>query len=52
MIEFVLDDPKQSIVKKKVVVKARQDKYLSTQFVSEEHYDNLRPYLFFNKLYM
>ncbi len=51
-LEFVLDDAKQSIVKKEVVVKAKKGKYLSAEFTSEEHYDNLGPYLFFNKLYI
>lgn len=51
-LEFVLDDAKQSIVKKEVVVKAKKGKYLSAEFTSEEHYDNLGPYLFFNKLYV
>jgi len=52
LLEFVLDDAKQSIVKKEVVVKAKKGKYLSAEFTSEEHYDNLGPYLFFNKLYL
>jgi 6-pyruvoyl-tetrahydropterin synthase len=51
-LEFVLDDAKQSIVKKEVVVKAKNGKYLSAEFISDEHYDNLGPYLFFNKLYI
>lgn len=51
LLEFVLDDAKQSIVKKEVVVKAKKGKYLSAEFLSDEHYDNLGPYLFFNKLY-
>ncbi|MCP3874845.1 MAG: hypothetical protein GY699_17040 [Desulfobacteraceae bacterium] len=51
-LEFVLDDAKQSIVKKEVVVKAKKGKYLSAEFTSDEHYDNLGPYLFFNKLYV
>lgn len=51
-LEFVLDDAKQSIVKKEVVVKAKKGKYLSAEFTSDEHYDNLGPYLFFNKLYI
>lgn len=51
-LEFVLDDAKQSIVKKEVVVKAKKGKYLSAEFITEEHYDNLGPYLFFNKLYV
>ena len=51
-LEFVLDDAKQSIVKKEVVVKAKKGKYLSAEFLSNEHYDNLGPYLFFNKLYV
>ncbi len=51
-LEFVLDDAKQSIVKKEVVVKARKGRYLSAEFTSGEHYDNLGPYLFFNKLYI
>ncbi len=52
MVEFVLDDAKQSIVKKEVIVKAKQGKYMSAHFVTDEHYDNLGPYLFFNKLYV
>ncbi len=52
MVEFVLDDAKQSIVKKEVIIKAKQGKYLSANFLSDEHYDNLGPYLFFNKLYV
>ena len=51
-LEFVLDDAKQSIVKKEVVVKAKKGKYLSAEFTSDEHTDNLGPYLFFNKLYI
>ena len=51
-LEFVLDDAKQSIVKKEVVVKAKKGKYLSAEFLSTDHYDNLGPYLFFNKLYV
>ena len=52
LLEFVLDDPKQSIVKKEVVVKAKKGKYLSAEFLTKEHQDNLGPYLFFNKLYI
>ena len=51
-LEFVLDDAKQSIVKKEVVVKAKKGRYLSAEFTSDEHSDNLGPYLFFNKLYI
>ena len=51
-IEFVLDDAKQSIVKKDVIITAKKGKYLSAEFTSNEHYDNLGPYLFFNKLYL
>jgi len=51
-LEFVLDDAKQSIVKKEVVVKAKKGKYLSAEFISQEHNDNLGPYLSFNKLYV
>jgi len=51
-LEFVLDDAKQSIVKKEVVVKAKKGKYLTAEFISDDHYDNLGPYLFFNKLYI
>lgn len=51
-LEFVLDDAKQSIVKKEVVVKAKKGQYLSAEFTSKEHHDNLGPYLFFNKLYI
>ncbi len=51
-LEFVLDDAKQSIVKKEVLVKAHQGKYLSAEFTSPEHDDNLGPYLSFHKLYI
>jgi len=52
MLEFVLDDAKQSIVKKQVRVLASSGRYLSAEFTSTEHLDNLGPYLFFNKLYV
>ncbi len=52
VLEFVLDDGKQSIVKKQVRVLARNGKYLTAEFTAKEHYDNLGPYLFFNKLYV
>lgn len=51
LLEFVLDDAKQSIVRKEVVVKAKKGKYLSAEFTTSEHADNLGPYLFFNKLH-
>lgn len=49
-LEFVLDDAKQSMVKKEVVVTAADGPYISAEFSSREHFDNLGPYLFFNKL--
>jgi len=49
-LEFVLDDGKQSMVKKEVVVTATDGPYLSAEFASREHFDNLGPYLFVNKL--
>jgi len=52
MLEFVLDDAKQSIVKKQVRVLAMNGRYLTAEFTSTDHYDNLGPYLFFNKLYV
>jgi len=52
VIEFVLDDAKQSVVKKEVRVLAKNGKYLTAEFTSKEHFDNLGPYLFFNKLYV
>jgi hypothetical protein len=52
ILEFVLDDPKQSIVKKQVRVLARSGRYLTAEFIADEHEDNLGPYLFFNKLYV
>ena len=51
MLEFVLDDAKQSIVKKEVVVRACSGRYLSADFLSDEHYDNLGPYIFFHRIY-
>lgn len=50
LLEFVLDDAKQSIVRKQVVVTATDGPYVSAVFLSQEHFDNLGPYLFFNKL--
>ena len=50
ILEFVLDDAKQSIVKKQVRVLARNGRYLTAEFTSADHYDNLGPYLFSNKL--
>lgn len=51
-LEFVLDDAKQSIVKKEVVVKAKNGNYLTAEFISNLHDDNLGPYLFLNRLYI
>lgn len=51
-VEFVLDDAKQSVVKKNVKVLARNGRYLTAEFISKEHFDNLGPYLFFKKLYV
>ena len=51
-VEFVLDDAKQSVVTKDVRVLARNGRYLTAAFLSKDHYDNLGPYLFFNKLYV
>lgn len=50
-VEFVLDDPKQSVVTKQVQVIAKKGRYVSATFTQKEHFDNLGPYLFFNKLY-
>jgi predicted RNA-binding Zn-ribbon protein involved in translation (DUF1610 family) len=50
LLEFVLDDAKQSIVKKEVVVKAKKGKYLSAEFITQEHDDNLGPYLSLHKI--
>ncbi|MCP4720829.1 MAG: hypothetical protein GY860_15355 [Desulfobacteraceae bacterium] len=52
ILEFVLDDAKQSIVKKQVRVLARSGRYLTAEFTAAEHSDNLGPYLLFNKLYV
>ena len=49
-VEFVLDDAKQSTVKKEVVVTAADGRFISAEFSSREHFDNLGPYLLFNKL--
>ncbi|MFO7751935.1 MAG: hypothetical protein R6V41_02315 [Desulfobacteraceae bacterium] len=51
VLEFVLDDVKQSIVRKEVVVRACHGKYLSAEFASDDHRDNLGPYIFFNRMY-
>lgn len=51
-VEFVLDDAKQSVVSRDVRVLARSGRYLTAEFASKEHFDNLGPYLFFNKLYV
>lgn len=52
MLEFVLDDAKQSLVKKEIRILARNGRYMTGEFLSQEHYDNLGFYLFFNKLYV
>lgn len=52
ILEFVLDDAKQSVVKKEVRILAKKGRYLTGEFTEKEHYDNLGPYLFFNKLYV
>lgn len=52
MLEFVLDDVKQSLVKKEVRILARNGRYITVEFISTDHYDNLGPYLFFNKLFV
>ena len=51
VLEFVLDDVKQSIVRKEVVVRACHGRYLSADFTSEDHRDNLGPYIFFHRMY-
>ena len=51
-VEFVLDDPKQSVVTKDVRVVAKKGRHLTAEFLQKEHFDNLGPYLFFNKLYV
>lgn len=50
-VEFVLDDAKQTVVKKDVRVTARQGRYLTAEFLVSNHVDDLSDYLFFNKLY-
>lgn len=47
LLEFVLDDGKQSIVRRTVTVKAAGGGYVSATFCSTDHFDNLGPYLFF-----
>jgi hypothetical protein len=49
-LEFVLDDVKQSIVRKEGVVAAANRRHVSVRFLSLDHFDNLGPYLFFNRL--
>lgn len=51
VLEFVLDDVKQSIVRKEVVVRACHGRHLSAEFISRDHRDNLGPYIFFHRLY-
>lgn len=45
ILEFVLDDAKQSIVKKQVKILAKNGCHLTAQFTSKTHPDNLGPYL-------
>lgn len=52
LLEFVLDDAKQSIVQADVIVRAKKGKYMSAVFLSQKHCLNLGSYLFFNKLYV
>ncbi len=49
-VEFVLDDAMQSVVTKTVRPIAKHDRFLTVQFTSKKHMDNLGPYLYFNKL--
>ena len=49
-VEFVLDDAKQSVVTREIRVLARNGRYLTAEFTSKEHLDNLGPYLFSHKL--
>ena len=49
-VELVLDDVKQSIVKKEAVVLAAGQRFISARFSCPDHFDNLGPYLFFNRL--
>jgi hypothetical protein len=50
VLEFVLDDAKQSMVKKAVKVTAKKGRYVTVEFTSHDHQDNLGPYLDFHKL--
>ncbi|WDP90040.1 MAG: hypothetical protein HUN04_10095 [Desulfobacter sp.] len=49
-VEFVLDDAMQSVVTKKVRAVAKNRHFLTAEFTSTKHLDNLGPYLYFNKL--
>lgn len=49
-IEFVLDDAMQSIVSKRVRPIAKKGRFITAQFTSQKHLDNLGPYLYFNQL--
>ncbi|MFH1155747.1 MAG: hypothetical protein V1793_18215 [Pseudomonadota bacterium] len=50
LLEFVLDDVKQSIVRKEAVVIAVNQRHVSVRFTCPDHFDNLGPYIFFNRL--
>ena len=50
LLEFVLDDVKQSIVRKEAIVVATHMRHVSVRFLCPDHFDNLGPYLFFNQL--
>ncbi len=47
-IEFTLDDPSQSLIKREVIIKNIRGLYIGAEFESPEHLDKLGPYLLYN----
>ena len=47
-VEFTLDDPNRSVVKKEVVIKTVQPKTVGVKFSSSDHYDRFGKYLLFH----
>lgn len=48
VVSFILDDSTQSSVEKEVIIKSVVGNEIGVQFLSQDHYDKLGPYLLFH----
>ena len=48
LVKFTLDDAKESRVSKDVIITKIDQEYISTRFLSQEHYDTFGTYLLFH----